>query len=446
MHAGYAETDITPAPGEQLQGYGYFLNRRATGAMDPLMARALALQSADQRAVVVQLDLLGLSKAFVAGVREQLATDLGLPGSHVLLHCTHTHSGPAAMPLFACGSPSDHFMQMLRERLLAVVEAAVADLRPAAAGGTFDTDFTRGFAHNRVGGRDLDTRVRGVRIEVTGAAPIAVISYACHPVTMGANLEYSPDYPGALLREINAYGVRALYLNGCCGDINPASRAFGWGGGATRETLAIYGRDLARAAWEGMEHLTAWEPGPLRAAVRMVPVPCAQPSPDELKQGLDTRRAALRANEQDHVTRVEVLWHQRMLQLNRAGTIHEAAEAEVQAIACGDLVFVGLSAETFTRMGQIIRASAPAHHLMIAATSNGVLGYIADRDDVEREGYASAAAPKIYGMAFPLPGAGEEWAAGGAAVVAEAIAAAAVKPKAPRKPQTKPRAAKDSKG
>ena len=43
MRAGYADVDITPPPGEELTGYGYYLNRRATGALDRLMARVVAL-------------------------------------------------------------------------------------------------------------------------------------------------------------------------------------------------------------------------------------------------------------------------------------------------------------------------------------------------------------------------------------------------------------------
>ena len=49
MDFGFAAIDITPPPGEELTGYGYYLNRRATGAADPIMARALALSDGDTR-------------------------------------------------------------------------------------------------------------------------------------------------------------------------------------------------------------------------------------------------------------------------------------------------------------------------------------------------------------------------------------------------------------
>jgi hypothetical protein len=83
---------------------------------------------------------------------------------------------------------------------------------------------------------------------------------------------------------------------------------------------------------------------------------------------------------------------------------------------------VALSAETFTRLGQIIRRSAPAHHLLIGATSNGVLGYIGTREDAEAGGYASLGSARLYGMALPVAGAGEAWAGEAAQVVAQVLA------------------------
>lgn len=420
MQAGYAQIEITPGLGEELTGYGYFLNRYATGALDPLMARAVALSDGEARAVVVQLDLLGLSKATVAEMRAEAQERLGLPGECLLLHCTHTHTGPAMLPLYGCGMPSEEYPPALRTIVLNAVERALADLRPVGAAWRFDGDFPDGFAHNRVGGADLDTRVRGLRLEIPGARPIHVLSYACHPVTLGRAPQYSADYPGALIRELNAYGIRALYLNGCCGDINPLSNSVQWGSG-TVETLRIYGRDLAAAFRRAAETEVAWEPGPIRACSRMVPLEACMPDRATLERELAETRAALRSNPADSLRRVDAVWHEWMLHLLDTDALAEEMAAEIQAIACGDVVFVGLAAETFTRLGRIVRESAPGRHLMIAATSNGVLGYIASREDVENGGYASAAACRIYGMPLPAPGAGEQWVADGTRVVADVM-------------------------
>lgn len=420
MLAGYADIDITPAPGEEMTGYGYFLNRRATGTLDPLMARALALGDGQVRAAIVQLDLLGLSKEFVAHVRAEAQGRFGLAPEQLMLHCTHTHSGPATMPLIGVGNPSEYYPRELTVKLLDVIGRALDDLKPAAKTNRFACDFPDGFAHNRVGGTDLDTRIRGLRVEVEGGRPIVVISYACHPVVLGRNDDYSADYVGHVIAELNAYGTRAVYLNGCCGDINPASNAYRFGSGK-QETLRIYGRDLAARVKKAMQDGTPWEPGPLRACSRMIPLDMQMPDAASMQATLGEHREAVRENPNNHQARVEVMWLERMIGLEAAGKLQEAMSAEVQAIACGDVVFVAVSGETFTRLGQTIRGSAPEHHLMIAATSNGLLGYIATPEDAGKQGYASFAACKLYGMPLPTPDAGLMWAAAGGDVVREAI-------------------------
>ena len=218
------------------------------------------------------------------------------------------------------------------------------------------------------------------------------------------------------MAEMNAYGIRALYLNGCCGDVNPLTRSGPWVHG-TPETVRIYGRDLAAAFRRAASSGVAWEPGPIRAASRLVPLQPALPERPELETALGEARAALRTHVADGPQRVNAIWYERMIHILDSGSLAEEMAAEIQAVACGDVVFVGLGAETFTRLGQIIREAAPDRHLMIAATSNGVVGYIASREDVEKGGYASTAACKIYGMPLPAPGAGEEWAAEGARIV-----------------------------
>ena len=421
MLAGYADVDISPSPGEEMTGYGYFLNRRGTGVLDPLMGRVLALSDGQSKAVVVQLDLLGLPRDFVADVRREAEKSLGLPCECVMLHCTHTHSGPATMPLFGVGTPSEYYPRELRGKLLSAIGRALEDLRPVAAARRFSGDFPEGFAHNRVGGPDVDTHVRGLAIEVEGARPLMVISYACHPVTLGRNDEFSADYPGHLIGEFNAYGTRAVYLNGCCGDINPACNAYRFGSGKT-ETLRIYGRDLAAAVRKAARTAVPWEPGPLRACSRLLPLDMQMPDVCGMRTALSEHREALAGNPDDSRLRVEVMWHEKMIGLQEAGMLQDAMSAEIQAISCGDVVFVALSGETFTRLGQIIRDSASGKHLLIAATSNGLLGYIATPEDAVKQGYASFAAAKLYGMPLAAPEAGLRWATAGCDVVNQVIA------------------------
>jgi hypothetical protein len=75
--AGFAKVDITPRVGVPLCGFGPFLNRRSIAVRDRLWARALAVEHDD-----------------TLRSRELVREATGLDPAHLLVACTHTHSGP----------------------------------------------------------------------------------------------------------------------------------------------------------------------------------------------------------------------------------------------------------------------------------------------------------------------------------------------------------------
>jgi len=383
------------------------------------MARALVLDDGDSRAAVVQLDLLGLPGDLVDGIRDQVRERLSIQPEALLLHCTHTHTGPTVASLEGCGFASEYYPCRLARQVFEAVGAAAEGLREVTEANRLDVDFADGFAHNRVGGDEVDTRVRGAELRVEGAAPIVVAAYACHPVTLGPLAEYSADYPGHFLRELTAYGLRGMYLNGSCGDINPLTHACAWGSG-TVDTLRIYGRDLAAAVRAGLREASPLEMGALNCATRRVPLEHVRPELDQLRSELGRLQECLRQDPDDGPVRVEAAWTECMIEMVDAGTLGDAMAAEVQAIACGDLVIVGLAGEVFTRLGTIVREAVEGHHVLMAATSNAVRGYITTPEDVEQNGYASVAAARIYGMALLTPQAGVKWSREGGEVVRSA--------------------------
>lgn len=408
MRVGFAEIDITPAPGLELTGYGYWLDRRAKDALDPLKARAVVFQDdAGALAAIVQFDLLALSVEFTESIRARLADRLPVTPASVLLHCTHTHTGPAVRTLYGCGMPDPAFVARLRERTITVVELAASRMQAVRGVRWFSRPFREGFAWNRTGGVALDRVVRGVVLSTSGT-PVCLLSYACHPVVLGRSARYSADYCGALIREMNAYGFHALYLNGCSGDVNPAIRRAG-GDACGPETLAIYGRDLAAAMRKGM---TAGAPAAMQTihAESVRPrLDLDVPSVSGLRRIIAENRSAAERNPKDFRARVAVLWAEGLLRHREQGTLDQVCTAEVQVIDFGGFAVGGLAAETFTRVGQMFRRALAPRRLLIAATCNGVIGYIGDRRDVENGGYAATDACRIYGMPHPRPGAGEKW-------------------------------------
>ncbi len=93
LRAGVVRALITPEKGLYLIG---FADRAggAEGVHDDLTATTLVLDDGNEKAVIVALDLLVMHPDTVERVKKEISAKLGIPGSNILLCCSHTHSGP----------------------------------------------------------------------------------------------------------------------------------------------------------------------------------------------------------------------------------------------------------------------------------------------------------------------------------------------------------------
>ena len=95
IKAAMKRADITPPKGLELAGYPHY-PRYNEGFHDPLYAACMYLNNGQQEVAMVTLDLLFFSKKHVTEVRRRVEEKCGIPGSHVMISCSHTHSGPWA--------------------------------------------------------------------------------------------------------------------------------------------------------------------------------------------------------------------------------------------------------------------------------------------------------------------------------------------------------------
>ena len=93
LRIGWSSQDVTPDRPVSLRGQ--FRVRISTAVRDPLTVTALALESADDRCVMVSIDRVGIPEDILAGVREKLAALApDLPPEKVSINATHTHAAP----------------------------------------------------------------------------------------------------------------------------------------------------------------------------------------------------------------------------------------------------------------------------------------------------------------------------------------------------------------
>ena len=131
MRIGFGKVDITPRVGVELCGFGPFLNRQSIAVRDRLWSRAMAMACGDKIVVVVSNDIIQLYRPLVVRVRQLVQEATGLAPEQVLVHCTHTHSGPATGSLNGWGDPDYPYLEILPGRIAQAAIKAVGNLQEA---------------------------------------------------------------------------------------------------------------------------------------------------------------------------------------------------------------------------------------------------------------------------------------------------------------------------
>ena len=94
MRVGFAKSDITPRVGVELAGFGPYIHRYSIGVRDRLWARAMAIEQQNEFFALISCDLVGLNRDIIQSIQNLLSPE-GFRSTHVMVCCSHTHSGPA---------------------------------------------------------------------------------------------------------------------------------------------------------------------------------------------------------------------------------------------------------------------------------------------------------------------------------------------------------------
>jgi hypothetical protein len=396
--AGFAKTIITPPLGVELCGYGMYLERRATAVHDDLFARALLLEDdGGERALLITLDLIGLSEETYQAIVLQTAQAVGLEPERVLVSSTHTHNGPATGPINGMGVMDPAYVDALPARCVEAAGAASA-LRPARFGTAHGTVRTLGYNRVRADG-PFDPGLHVLRIDTDEGKPwIVLFSHGCHPVTIdrrtAAGTVISADWPGQVIRRLAEEGYgEAMFRLGPCGDIDPvvAWHDFAFQGmvlSAEVVTLALL--DLLRAASTKAELR-------LRVGRRNVALPLQPLTDQDIDQTVaaKTRYGTVKVTDDDEdpgVARFSEFWAEAM----RANLAAQPSQLVVplSVLVLNQEAWVQLPSEIFTGISDRIKEGSPFAPTVVSTLAAHFVGYIPDREDFAAGGYASTLVPR----------------------------------------------------
>jgi hypothetical protein len=287
------------------------------------------------------------------------------------------------------------YAEELKQKLVAVVAAALADLKAArlAIG-----EGTARFSVNRrqptekgiVNGYNptgpVDHAVPVLRVTTPdGKLRAVAFGYACHNTTMQF-LEWCGDYAGfaqAYLEERHPEAV-ALFWAGCGGDANPLPRS-------KLELCQKYGRELADAVDGALRVTMTPVQGELRARYTTIALPLAPlPTREQLVADTLSQNRALRAratrllNMLDQGGKLEDHYRHYPVQVWQLG-------GQVAWVALGGEVVVDYAHRLKRELGK-------ERPLWVTAYANDVMAYIPSVRVLQEGGYEADSSMIYYGL------------------------------------------------
>jgi neutral ceramidase len=411
IFAGTEKIDITPHGSIWMDGM--LRAHPSEGVHDALYARTLVLcegSDVKQAFALVSVDVCVLDEATCRAVRQGAESQTGIPASHMIIAATHTHSGPSTMGILT--PREDGYVQVLTSQLIALIEDATRNLRPAELGvasGSEDTisHYRRLLADDGhvvmnwepyppeqiVGPLGVaDPEVGVVKLVRAGdpgdpAKPGRVLAllfnHTGHPnVLSGDNYLFSADYPGfaaQLLEE--EFGGAALFFNGALGSVDiDGLRDRDW------EGLDRTGRALARSVSEAAHTITPSGSPVIRGASTTYTLPGRRITDAEWRwaQGVLAETGGQVAAVADGVGDDYKAAFYRDL--------HDAGPRDLPmeqiCLALDDSALLTFPGELYTEIGQYIKAHSPFRRTFIIGLANGYAGYVPTRKAIGEGGYA----------------------------------------------------------
>jgi hypothetical protein len=218
IQVGAAMRVITPNPLLPVSG-GMGKPNPTREKRGEITARAIVFRKQDVSVAVVSLDLIGFPSVLGDRVRAKVSR---IPGDHILIGSTHTHSAPDcyAFPDGRGGHTGDlAYMDSVCVKAAEAVNEAIDRLQPASI--KIATGEAQGkIAYNYYAPDLYDRRMNVIQaIGHEGKTIATLVNYAIHPEVLGSDVGIlSPDLIGPLCEKIESQaGGTALFMNSAQG-------------------------------------------------------------------------------------------------------------------------------------------------------------------------------------------------------------------------------------
>ena len=423
MKAGFFEVDITPRIGVGLCGFGPYLNRYSIGVRDVLKARAAAFEQDGEKAVIVSCDLIGVTAEIACKVKHLVAGKTGVPRENVMVHCTHTHSGPNTGGYIGWGNEDEPYIVLLPGRIAEACSKAIERLQEAEM--LHAAVPCEGIGLNREYDKDAppledvlrddwrpakpeltDTKCHVLKfIDKTNGKMNGFMAYfGCHPVVCCQLTRYiHGDFCGVAMNNLEREnpGSVGLFLQGAQGDVNscvvhkPEKEAL--------LALDVIAARFANSVRQGLQTAKPIAVNNIKCVDVMQKLSSKEIPLSRIKEMLAEKEAVVYADgasDENGAVRMAVVTMialRSIISRIEKGEDLQSQTAEIQGIRLGPVEFLGAPLEIMQAIKNDIVVAAKAPVTLVMGITNGSMGYAPDRTAAARGGYASDTVPMIVG-------------------------------------------------
>ncbi|NQX58247.1 neutral/alkaline non-lysosomal ceramidase N-terminal domain-containing protein [Paenibacillus qinlingensis] len=369
------------------------------GVSHRLFARIFVFETGDEKgevvekAVLISADLLWWGSDRVPVLKERIREQFGFAEDAILLHGTHTHSGPQTSNLFTSylGVMDENYIGLMEDLIIEGITTALLQVEPVrieqGIGSSPLGINRRGVVKSPQETGPVDHELRVIRfVKTDGDTKGLLVHYTCHPVITRDNF-VSSEYIGVAMESVELIvgeGTVAAFLQGTCGDINPGDgkQVIRGNNDVVMQVATDFTKCVVETLDKPMRQLT---PCHLEWRKTLVELP--------LKSLPD--RCQLEKTAQSP----GVLGEWSKLMLARLDSLSPSIPLEVSILKLAEeLSILGMNAEVVVDYGLYIKQITKGTVLPIGYT-NGMFGYIPTGQQLVEGGYETHESTLFFAMA-----------------------------------------------
>lgn len=394
FNVGVSREIITPEVGGFLFGYN---DRTVSHSInDDLTVTALVMKSENTASMLLSTTLCLIHDDLVKEIREKAGAAAGVPAEHVIVSCTHTHSGPRTTYF----SQFKHFGDIDKKYCETILVPKCIAAASAAASAPVAVEVGVGTTRSFVGinRRQLDrdgrvmlgqnpwdvydpTMTVVVFRDIRSGKPVAnIVHVGAHCTAAGINHEVTRDWAGVMVDRLEAEsGAVSLFINGTLGDVAPRMANGGSTGDLQHamEVGGLAGIDAVRA----YKSVRTFYNEPLQVICDDLVLKYKSPIPP------DEARLLLKS---DNINERGFM----KSSLETLSEMHEAGDTGPDEwsvpqviLRIGPVVIVPYPFEVCSEIGLRLRNYSPYAHTLTLSCTNGSHSYLPAQSQICRGGY-----------------------------------------------------------